>query len=77
MFLLIKKLIEMAINNGAQCARRMDQSDFGCSDIQMGSSSGQFISMLPNSAMTNIRRMLKYGTLIIFSMQYYNQEECK
>ena len=66
----------MAINSGATCARNMEDSNL-CNDIQMSSSGGQFISMLPNSAITNVRRMLKYGTLIILSMQYYNQEECK
>lgn len=67
----------MAINNGAQCARRTDQGDFGCSDIQMGTSSSTFVSMLPSSLTSQQRRTLKYGTAIILNMQYYNQEECK
>ena len=63
--------LEMAMNNGAQCARRTDMSDFGCNNIQLTTTN--FVSMLPSRP----RQVQRYGTAIILSMMYYNSDECR
>ena len=59
------------MNNGAQCARSTDMSDFGCNNIQLTTTN--FVSMLPSRP----RQVQRYGTSIILSMMYYNSDECR
>jgi hypothetical protein len=61
----------MAMNNGAQCARKTDLNEFGC-NIQQGAQP-TFVQMLPSPN----RQTLKYGTSIILSMNSYNGDDCK
>lgn len=63
--------LEMAMNNGAQCARKTDLNEFGC-NIQQGAQP-TFVQMLPSPN----RQTLKYGTSIILSMNSYNGDDCK
>ena len=63
--------LELAMNNGAQCARKTDLNEFGC-NIQQGAQP-TFIQMLPSPN----RQTLKYGTSIILSLQRYNGDDCK
>lgn len=61
----------MAMNNGAQCARKTDLNEMGC-NINMGAQPS-FIPMLPPAT----RQSLKYGTAIALSMFSYNGDECR
>ncbi|KAK4004733.1 hypothetical protein OUZ56_006458 [Daphnia magna] len=64
-------LKELAMNNGAQCARKTDLNEFGC-NVQQGAQP-TFVQMLPSPN----RQTLKYGTSIILSMNSYNNDDCK